>query len=243
MGQRGRSVECSTRALRWMSAISFATASMVAAMIWCMISRIFAFDEIRLVSITDEQVCQLLFWNAREHRGTGDLVAVQVQDGQDCAIELGIQEFVGMPTGGARAGFSLAVADNATDEKIRIVECSAICMTALNSRVHRLRGWSLAYLARHDWEYRRATKTEETAAACLNVLRDLWIELRVGTFQISVGDNAWTAMSGAGDVDRIEIARFDHAIHMRVNKVQARRGAKMSEKARLDILQRERLAQ
>jgi len=42
------------------------------------------------------------------------------------AIARGVQKFVGVPTGGQRTSFRLAVADDAGDNQIRIVESGAI---------------------------------------------------------------------------------------------------------------------
>src|SRR5580704_18643833 len=50
-------------------------------------------------------------------------------------------------------------------------------------------------------------------------------------------------MSGTGDVDHIEIVFLDQPIEVRVNEVEARRRAPMSEKAWLDVLLLERLTQ
>ena len=41
------------------------------------------------------------------------------------------------------------------------------------------------------------------------VLADVRIKFGVGAFQISVGDQSGTAMSGPGDVDRVQIVLFD----------------------------------
>ena len=45
-----------------------------------------ALDEIGLVAVTAEQGVQFLVADAREDGGVGDLVAVEVQDGQDRAV-------------------------------------------------------------------------------------------------------------------------------------------------------------
>ncbi len=77
-----------------------------------------ALDEMRRVAIPDEERFQLLTRNAREHRGTGDLVSVQMQDGQDGPVVYGIQELVRMPAGRERAGLRLAVSDDAGDDQV-----------------------------------------------------------------------------------------------------------------------------
>jgi hypothetical protein len=47
----------------------------------------------------------------------------------------------------------------------------------------------------------------------------------------------------AGYKDRVEVARLDDAVHVRVHEVQARRGAPVAEQPRLDVLKGQRLAQ
>jgi hypothetical protein len=51
-----------------------------------------------------------------------------MKDRQHGAIARGIEELVGVPAGGQRAGFGLAVADDAGDDQIRVVEGGAIGM-------------------------------------------------------------------------------------------------------------------
>src|SRR5476649_1286656 len=49
-----------------------------------------------------------------------------MKDGKHRAIARRIEKFVGVPAGSQRSRFSLAVADDATDDQIRIVEGRAI---------------------------------------------------------------------------------------------------------------------
>ena len=51
-----------------------------------------------------------------------------MKDREHRAIARGIEEFVGVPTGREGAGFRLAVADDAADDQIGIVEGGAISM-------------------------------------------------------------------------------------------------------------------
>ena len=60
--------------------------------------------------------------DAGENRWVGDLVAVEVQDGQDRAVGGGVEEFVGVPGGGEGAGLGFAIADDAGDDQIGIIE-------------------------------------------------------------------------------------------------------------------------
>ena len=49
-------------------------------------------------------------------------------------------------------------------------------------------------------------------------------------------------MAGARDVDRVQVARLDLPVEVRVDEVQARRGAPVAEQPRLDVLVAQRLA-
>ena len=50
-------------------------------------------------------------------------------------------------------------------------------------------------------------------------------------------------MAGPGDVHRAEVALDDRAVHVRVEQVEAGRGPPVAEQPRLDVLERQRLAQ
>src|SRR6202158_3067363 len=52
-----------------------------------------------------------------------------MKDGKHRAIARGVQKFVGMPTGSQCPGLSFAVADDATDDQIRVIEGGAIGMS------------------------------------------------------------------------------------------------------------------
>ena len=60
--------------------------------------------------------------DARQHGGVADLVAVQVQDRQHRAVADRVEQLVGLPCGRQRSRFRLAVADDAGDDQIGIVE-------------------------------------------------------------------------------------------------------------------------
>ena len=84
--------------------------------------RIVAFDEVRLVAVAVQQLGQFLAADAGQHRRIGDLEAVEVKDRQHRAVARGIEEFVGVPAGGQRGRLRLAVADDAANNQIGIVE-------------------------------------------------------------------------------------------------------------------------
>ena len=74
--------------------------------------RIAAFDEIGFVAIAHEKIGELRFCYPRQHRRPGDLISVEVKHRQDRPVALRVQKFVGVPTGGQRAGFGFSIAED-----------------------------------------------------------------------------------------------------------------------------------
>jgi len=73
-------------------------------------------------------VVQLLVADPRQHRRIGDLVAVEVKDWQDHAVGRRVQKLVGVPARRERPGLRLAVADDAGDDQVRVVEGGPVGM-------------------------------------------------------------------------------------------------------------------
>ena len=111
---------------RWIAAISSTTSSRVAAIARCMAVGSSPDDPVDAVAVALEQARQLVVADPGEHRRVGDLVAVQVQDRQHGAVGRRVEELVGVPAGGERSGLGLAVADDAADEEVGVVECGAV---------------------------------------------------------------------------------------------------------------------
>ena len=88
--------------------------------------RIVAFDEMRLIAVAADQLGQFLAADTRQHRRICDLEAVEMKDRKNRAIARGIEKLVGVPTGGQCTRLRLAVADDAGDDQIGIVESRAI---------------------------------------------------------------------------------------------------------------------
>src|SRR5690349_2461565 len=75
------------------------------------------------------------------------------------------------------------------------------------------------------------------------VLRDVRVELAVGSFQIDIRNDTGSTMSRAGEIDRVQIMFFDEPIQMHIDEVQARRRTPVTEQSGLDVFERQRLAQ
>ena len=76
--------------------------------------------------LVQAELPELLARNAREHGRACDLVAVQVQDRQHGAVARRVDELVRMPAGRERTRLRFAVADDAGDDQVGVVEDRAV---------------------------------------------------------------------------------------------------------------------
>ena len=76
----------------------------------------------RRITVAVENRLELVAGNARQHGGAGNLVAVQVQDGQHGAVVDRVEELVRVPAGGERTGLRFAIADDTGNEQLGIVK-------------------------------------------------------------------------------------------------------------------------
>jgi len=88
--------------------------------------RLVSFDKVGLVTVSGEEVNQLVIAEASKDCGIRDFVAVQMKDGKHRPIARGIQKLVGMPTGGERSRLALAVTNDAAGDQVGIVEDRAV---------------------------------------------------------------------------------------------------------------------
>ena len=89
-------------------------------------SGVVALDEMRRVSVSAKKRLKLLVTDARQHRGIGDLVAVEMQDRQHRAVAQRIEKLVGVPARRKRSRLRFAVADDRGDNEVRIVKGGAV---------------------------------------------------------------------------------------------------------------------
>src|SRR6266568_5027544 len=83
-------------------------------------------DEKGLMAVPAHQGGELVLRNPGEQGRARDLVAVQMQDRQHGAVATGVEQLVRMPARGQRAGLRLAVAYDARDEQVGIVEGGSV---------------------------------------------------------------------------------------------------------------------
>ena len=141
-----------------------------------------------------------------------------------------------MPAGGQWPGLGLAVADDAGDEEVGIVERGPV---GVRQRVAELpalvdRARSLGRDVAGDASRERELP-EELAQAVL-VARHVGVHLGIGAFEVGVRDEARASVTRSRDVERAQVPRLDRAVEVRVDEVEARRRPEVPEEARLDVL-------
>src|SRR5215831_17600926 len=77
----------------------------------------------------------------------------------------------------------------------------------------------------------------------LLVLRDVWIHLTVGAFEVSVGDDARSPMPRTRDEQDVEVLLLNNAVEMDVDQIQAGRCPPVTEQTGFDVLALQPLAQ
>ena len=200
-------------------------------------------DEQRPVAVALEERDELVLGDAREHGRVRDLVAVQVQDGEDGAVGPRVQELVRVPARRQRPGLGLAVADDAADEQVGVVVGGAVRvrervpeLAALVDRAGRLgRG-----VARDP---ARERELAEQLAQPVLARADVRVELGVRALEVGVRDDPRPAVARPGDVDRVQLPGADRAVQVHPDQVQAGRRAEVPEQPRLDVLGAQRLAE
>ncbi len=196
-------------------------------------------DKVRRPAVTAEQLFQLFVFDTGQDGRVGDLVAVEVQDGQHRAVADRVEKLVGMPGRGQRAGFRLAVADHTGDHEIWIVQHRA---ERVAERIAQL-----AALMDRAGALRRGVTGNSAGEGELQeefpqpglVLADIWINLAVGAFEIGVCHDGRPAVPGTGDVNHVEVVLLDDPVQVRVNEVLAGRGAPVSQQHVLHVRERQ----
>ena len=202
---------------------------------------IIAFDEVRIPPAAVKELFELFARDACEDGGVGNLVAVEVEDGEDGAIGDGIEELVGVPGGGEGSGFGFTIADDAGDDQVGIVEDGAEGMREGVAEFAALVDGAGGFGGDVGGDSAGEGELAEEFFHSGFVLRDGGVELGVGAFEVGVGDEAGTAVAGAGDVDHVEVVLLDDAIEVDVDEILAGGGAPVAEEAFFDILEFEGL--
>src|SRR5215467_7830568 len=141
-----------------------------------------------------------------------------------------------MPACRQRSSFRLAIADDAGNDQIGIVESCSVGVrdgiaefAAFVYRTRRLR--------RHV--ARDAAGERELGAQALQALfvaRDVRINLTVGSLEIGIRDEAGPAKPRAGNVDHVEGVLLDHPCQVNVDEIDTWCGSPRTQKPRLDVI-------
>ena len=157
----------------------------------------------------------------RQKTGIRDLVAVEMEDRQHTPITGRVDEFVSVPTRCQRSRLGLAVADDAGDDQIGVVECGSVGMA---ERVSQFASFvNAAGRFRRHMAGNSAGKAEllEQLLHALGVLADVWINFAVRSFEVGMGHERRSTMAGPDNVDHLEVVALDHSVQVDVEHVQA----------------------
>ena len=193
-------------------------------------------EGVGVVAHAAEELVALLVGDAREDRRVGDLVAVEVQHRQDDAVGERVQQLVGLPGRGKRAGLGLAVADDREREEARVVENRAV---GVGERVAELAalvdgagglGREVAGDAAGVGEL-----AEELLEAGL-VVGDVGTDLAIGAVKQRLRGARRSAVARPHEEHDALAVVVDEAVDMAHQEVQARGGAPVADETVLDVL-------
>src|SRR6202011_5053753 len=119
------------------------------------------------------------------------------------AVFGGIQKLVGVPAGGARTSLGFAIADDATDDQIRIVERGAVGVEQGVAELSAFMNGARSFRCDVAWDAVRPGKLADQAFDSVAVELDVRIGFGVGTFQIAVREDAGAAVTRTNDVDHV----------------------------------------
>ena len=181
--------------------------------------------EVGLPGAAQEEVLDFLTGHAAEHGGIGDLVPVQVQNGQHRAVALGVQELVGLPAGGQGAGLGFAIAHRHGADEFGVIENSA---KSMGDGVAQLAAFvdGTGGFGRHvAGDTAGEAELLEQPFHTLFITADVGIYFAVSAVQVGVGHKEVAAVARAGDEDHILTVLFDDSVQVHIHEVLAGHGA------------------
>src|SRR5579862_2947906 len=181
--------------------------------------RLVTLDEMNLVAVRGEKLADLGVGFARENSRTGDLVAIEMKDRQHRAITRRVEEVDTLPRAFERCGFRFTIANHACDDEIRIVECRAERMRERVAELAAFVDRSGNMRAGMTGNTSRGRELPKQDAQSFEVLRYLWIDFRVGAFQVGLRDDGWSAVAGTRDINHRRIVLADDAVEMHIDEI------------------------
>ena len=188
------------------------------------LGRLAALHEARLPAAAPEEALHFLMAHAGEDGGVGDLEAVQVQDGQHRTVGNGVHELVAVPGGSQRAGLGLAITHHAGGDQAGVIRHSA---EGVGQRIAQLAalmdgaGGLRCHMAGDTAG--EGEPLEELFHAVL-IPGDIGIDLGIAAVQPVLRHHSVAAVTGAGEVDHVQIIPLDDPVQMRIDEVLARAG-------------------
>ena len=204
---------------------------------------IITFHKVGRPAAASEKLLQFFMLDAGQHGRVANLVAIEVQDRQHGSVGNWVEQLVGLPGGRQGARFRFAVADDAGDDQIGIVERRTEGMA---ERVPQLAAFvNRTRRRRRNMAGNPAGKREllEQLFQPGFVLRDVRINFTPGAFEVDIAHNCRAAVTGTGDVEHVQVILLDDPVQMHIDEVLARRRAPVSDHQRLHVRQLQRLLQ
>ncbi len=136
-----------------------------------------------------------------------------------------------MPARGQRAGLGFAVADDAGDDQIRVVERRAKGVAQAVAQLAPLVDRARCLGSDVTGDAAREGELLEELLHPRHVLGDVRVDLAVRSLEVHVADERRPAVAGPGDVDHVQIIFLDDPIQVDVDEVLARRGPPVAQQA------------
>src|SRR5262249_55030548 len=146
------------------------------------------FHEVRFVAHALEVLLQFVPGNAGEKAGVGNLVSIEMKDRKHTAVSSRIEEFVAVPAGSEGPGLRFAVADNAGNDQVPIVERGPIGVAEGIPELATLMNAAWRFWSDMAGDTAWEAELLEQFLHPLRVLTDVRIDLAVGALQIGMRD-------------------------------------------------------
>ncbi len=205
--------------------------------------RLVALHEAHVPAVAVEEVRQLALGDTGENGRVMNLEPVQVQDGQHRAVPDGVEELVAMPGGGQGAGLGLAVAHDAGSDQIGVIQHRAEGVGQGVAQLAALMDGAGCLGGHVAGDAAGEGELLEELLQALFILADVGVDLAVGPLQIGLRDHSVAAVTGAGEVDHVQVILVDDPVQVCIDEVLTRDGAPVTNDLFLDLCRFERLFQ
>ena len=175
----------------------------------------------------------------REHRRIGNLVAIQVQDGQNGTVRDRVQKLVRVPRSGKGTGLGLTVPHHASHDEVGVVKGRSIRVRDSVPELTPLVDGARRFRSHVAGDPAGERELLEQLLHPLFILGNVGVILAIRPLQVRVGHYPGTPVTGAGNVDHVQVILLDHVVQVHVDEVQPRRGPPVSQQAGFNVFQLE----